>query len=357
MSVEASTWALNLAPVPLDSHGKPNDSCAFVLVGLANHAGPDGRGAFPSVKTLVRYTRKSERTVQTALARLEAEGIIRPGDPDIVAAHIKRADRRPRGWDLALDRVRTDLDEEDLVALEPQFPGLRMRVEAERARQAVVSTASDQLVTYPVDTPQSGVQPLHPVPGTGCNQRRNGVQPLHSRGAAIAPEPYLEPSKEPPPTCTRACTSAREPSSHRGGGVPSSDDVVDVVLARIGPRWQLTAKQRRRLAAPIRVAIAAGWSPARLGEQLGGNPDGVRAPYAVLRSRLEELTESPPALERPPRPPHCGQCHDNSRHRESADGLPYPCPVCHPDPRRRALGAEFETSRFPGTGRRSRSSR
>src|SRR6266516_3949479 len=59
-----------------------------------NHAGPDGTGAFPSVATLVRYTGLSERTVRTWLDRLESEGIIRPCDPDIVAARIKRADRR-----------------------------------------------------------------------------------------------------------------------------------------------------------------------------------------------------------------------------------------------------------------------
>jgi hypothetical protein len=33
----------------------------FVLGGLANHAGPGGTGAFPSVTTLVRYTGLSER--------------------------------------------------------------------------------------------------------------------------------------------------------------------------------------------------------------------------------------------------------------------------------------------------------
>jgi hypothetical protein len=33
-----------------------------VLVGLANHAGPDGTAAFPSVATLVRYTRLAERS-------------------------------------------------------------------------------------------------------------------------------------------------------------------------------------------------------------------------------------------------------------------------------------------------------
>jgi Helix-turn-helix domain len=94
MSVEAISWALNLAPVP--SEGGPSTACKFVLVGLANHAGPDGTGAFPSVATLVRYTGLSERTVRTTLDRLQAEGIIAPCDPDIVAARIKRADAAPR---------------------------------------------------------------------------------------------------------------------------------------------------------------------------------------------------------------------------------------------------------------------
>ena len=49
MSVEAISWALNLAPVPADRGGQPSSACKFVLVGLANHAGPGGAGAFPSV--------------------------------------------------------------------------------------------------------------------------------------------------------------------------------------------------------------------------------------------------------------------------------------------------------------------
>ena len=102
MSVEAISWALNLAPVPADRGGQPSSACKFVLVGLANHAGPDGTGAFPSVATLVRYTGLSERTVRTCLDRLEAAAIISACDPDIVAARIKRADRRPQGWDLSL---------------------------------------------------------------------------------------------------------------------------------------------------------------------------------------------------------------------------------------------------------------
>ena len=40
--VEVISWALNLAPVPADRGGQPSSPCKFVLVGLANHAGPDG---------------------------------------------------------------------------------------------------------------------------------------------------------------------------------------------------------------------------------------------------------------------------------------------------------------------------
>src|SRR5215470_2542966 len=128
VSVEAMSWALNLAPVPADRGGQPSSACKFVLVGLANHAGPDGTGAFPSVATLVRYTGLSERTVRTCLDRLEAASIISPCDPDIVAARIKRADRRPQGWDLHLGLVRDDLDDADVAVLERQFPDLATRL-------------------------------------------------------------------------------------------------------------------------------------------------------------------------------------------------------------------------------------
>jgi pyocin large subunit-like protein len=64
MSVEAISWALNLAPVPRDRGGKRNSACKAVLAGLASHAGPDGTAAFPSVRTLVRCTDLPERTVR-----------------------------------------------------------------------------------------------------------------------------------------------------------------------------------------------------------------------------------------------------------------------------------------------------
>jgi hypothetical protein len=72
------------------------------------------------VATLVRYTGLSERTVRTCLDRLEATGIIRPCDPGIVAAQIKRAGRRPQDWDLNLGMVRDDRAKAGIVKLERQ---------------------------------------------------------------------------------------------------------------------------------------------------------------------------------------------------------------------------------------------
>jgi len=101
VSVEATSWALNLGPVPAGRGGQPSSAREFVLVGLANHAGPDGTGALPSAATLVHYTGLSKRTVRTGMNVLAAEG-----------------------WDWNLSLVRDDLDSAALAVLDSQFLGL-----------------------------------------------------------------------------------------------------------------------------------------------------------------------------------------------------------------------------------------
>lgn len=108
MSIEAIHWALNDAPIPGDR--RDASSLAIVLVGLANHADPDGRNAFPSLATLARYTRLSERSIRYALRALEDLDLIQDSDPEIVAAYVKRADRRPNGYDLAVYRTEQAVD-------------------------------------------------------------------------------------------------------------------------------------------------------------------------------------------------------------------------------------------------------
>jgi Helix-turn-helix domain len=186
MSVEAISWALNLAPVPADRGGQPSSAWKFVLVGLANHAGPDGSCAFPAARTLVRYTGLSERTVRACLGRLEAAGLIRPCDPAVVAARIKRADRRPKSWDLDLSLIRDDLAEEDVAALECQLPGLAARLTAKPGPVYDFHGVQSPHPVKAVDNPGHGVQPSHPrrrrratSARPGCNMCSHGVQWLH----------------------------------------------------------------------------------------------------------------------------------------------------------------------------------
>jgi hypothetical protein len=328
VSVEAITWALNLAPVPADSGGKPNSACAFVLVGLANHAAPDGTGAFPSVETLVRYTRLSERTVRTALDRLERARVITPCAPEIIAARIRRADRRPQGWDLDVSLIRDDLTDAEIAGLERQFPGLRERIAAARSVQTSVCDGVQQLhpvSSRPVDTPQDGVQRLHLVEGTGCNQRANGVQPTHSRGAAVAPEPSIEPSVEPPAACARV----REIGPSAGEN-PAGGGNVGEFYDALGLAWPLSAAQRDRLTPTVAAAVGRGWRPADLAAFVGANTSGVRSPYAVLAARLtpDELPEPPTPVAR--RKPWCGNCDEQTRFLLDEFGYPSPrrCPDC-----------------------------
>ncbi|HUK69519.1 MAG TPA: hypothetical protein VLW50_12335 [Streptosporangiaceae bacterium] len=90
--------------------------------------------------------------MRTRLDRLEAARIIQPCDPDIVAARIKRTDRRPQGWDLNLAIVRDDLAAADIGVREHQFPGLGARLDS--TGQAGPDAASHR------------VQPPHPDPGS-----------------------------------------------------------------------------------------------------------------------------------------------------------------------------------------------
>lgn len=90
-------WVIESAP-DVSPHWIP------VLVGLARHADKEGRGACPSQELLAEYARKSDRAVRNDLAALEKAGLIRPGDPAVVASFPP--DRRPLVWDLACDKKR-----------------------------------------------------------------------------------------------------------------------------------------------------------------------------------------------------------------------------------------------------------
>lgn len=132
------TWALAQRDLK-------DSSARHVLLCLANYAGSDGKGAFPSASTLSADTGLSERTVRYKLDDLEAGGLIARGNQAIAAVHIDRHDRRPVVYDLQFGRG------------------------AESAPRE--KRGADN--------------------GTGCNQEQNGVQISTERGAVAAPNPSL----------------------------------------------------------------------------------------------------------------------------------------------------------------------
>lgn len=66
MSIQAIAWVLECSQSVL------GDRC--VLIAIANHADSRGKNAWPSVSTIMREARVSERQVQCAVNRLKGIG-------------------------------------------------------------------------------------------------------------------------------------------------------------------------------------------------------------------------------------------------------------------------------------------
>lgn len=97
MSLRALTWTI------YDVGKDLTDASAYrTLLILADHCDDDGRGAFPSVPTIAKKTGLSVSTIHAKLKILAEAGYIVPGDQRI--AEYLPANRRPKVWDLAMNR-------------------------------------------------------------------------------------------------------------------------------------------------------------------------------------------------------------------------------------------------------------
>ena len=265
------------------------------------------------------------------LGRLEAAGLIRPCDPAVVAARIKRADRRPKGWDLDLTRIRVDLAEDEVAVLERRFPGLAARLAA--STQPGDADAADgvqplhpavAVADAAVHNAADGVQRSHPAPGTGCNQRTAGVQPVQPRGAVVAPEPILGSIRgtvRRPRAHARSADCSGWPGCRRWAGWGVLRRARLGLAAHRGPAGQ--ADPGRAVGAG-RGLDAAGASGIHRGEH-------QRCPQRVRSARgpaLARRTTAPrPAAARPP---WCGECDQDTRMLDFDGDTPRRCPRCKP---------------------------
>lgn len=177
------------------------------------------------------------------------------------------------------------------------------------------------------DVTTSGVaDPL----SSNTSDLRVNTSDLGAEHVRSGPDPSPPPPSEPPPPPARESQPTPGGNSPGGGGGGDHADEVRRVFDGLRSTWTISASQRDRLAPLITVALQAGWPVDALVAELSSNAAGVRNPYAVLRSRLEDLPEPPRAREAGTRPPWCGTCVEFTRMVEDGHGRPSRCPRCHP---------------------------
>lgn len=131
MSTEAVTWAMDDAPMLRTDKGRPDSTARHVLQVLAEHARPDGSNSHPSTLRIQYRTGYDERTVQRALRRLEAGGLIK--QQGTVQGRKK--------WRLQMHIVRPEFDWAELEAEAEE--GKKQAAERQRRARAKRVTQSE----------------------------------------------------------------------------------------------------------------------------------------------------------------------------------------------------------------------
>ncbi|MFI8300035.1 helix-turn-helix domain-containing protein [Streptomyces nigra] len=137
MSTEAVTWAMDDAPMLRTEKDRPDSTARHVLQVLAEHARSDGSNAHPSVVRIQYRTGYDERTVQRALRRLEAGGLIK--QQGTVQGRKK--------WRLQMHLKRSEFDWAELEA-EAEEAKKQAAERQRRARQKRVTHSEAVTVTH-----------------------------------------------------------------------------------------------------------------------------------------------------------------------------------------------------------------
>ncbi|TFY92984.1 helix-turn-helix domain-containing protein [Pseudomonas nabeulensis] len=180
MSIQSMVWALEQQEIK-------DSTCRHVLLCLANYAGSDGRGAFPSALTLATDTGLSERTVRYKLDALEAVGLIKRGNQSIAAAYIDRHDRRPVVYDLIEKRGAPDAPrsergaDEDATGCSSEQIGVQMKTE--RGAAAAPNTSSIRHLS--VNKPIGDKSPDH-------KGRKSKFDPLTAKPANASDQAWAD---------------------------------------------------------------------------------------------------------------------------------------------------------------------
>lgn len=274
------------------------------LMGLANHADQNGRGAYCSTSTVAWYTRKGRDASRDDLDKLVELGLIRRGDQRM-ALHLPAGDR-PVVYDLCMELRR---------APRPDRP---------RGGRPRKPQATTPLETGGVSTPP---QLFDEKPG-GSTAETGGVCGPNW-GGLQTPRTVLEPSlnQNPPRELTRP-DAARAPRPRTGGDemdhptpeTPTLGEAETTTAAVIRVAGELYDQHRWSRPPTIRAietAMLTGhtWPEIQLVLARIATEPTTRGPGRLNAAGLPAhyWTDARNQL-KPPAPAWCGQCDSRTRH-------------------------------------------
>ncbi|PKA32889.1 helix-turn-helix domain-containing protein [Streptomyces sp. SM8] len=278
MSHEAVTWAMDDAPMLRTEKGRPDTTTRGVLQVLAEHADKDGQNARPSLARLRYRTGYDRRTVQRALRRLEAAGLIKAtGTHGEITVYA-----------LALRTIRPASDWTELLEDEQrQKDAARDRQRKSRAKRAASSAAAepstDPDVTHLDDVTEQGV--THSDDERHASEVRDVTHSDDARHALSAALTVSEPSTEPSTTLGdgRRPTTGSEGAPEGGCAAaatasPAEEETEELRTAAVGCviglmphrlRDQLPNPVPRAVTDAIRTELARGLTADQLVERVG----------------------------------------------------------------------------------------
>ena len=170
MSIQALTWVI------YDVASDIKHADFRTLLVLADHADPQGMGAYPSRSTISRLTGYSVRTVSYALKSLESSGLISRGDQRIVS---NLGGYKPTVWNLNMGRG-------------AKTASLK-NAETPVQHDCTPAVQTDCTPAVQTDCTPAVQTDCTPAVQTGVQKTRTGVQTGVQHDCTRTEEPYIEP--------------------------------------------------------------------------------------------------------------------------------------------------------------------
>ena len=269
MAMVPVTWALYEARDVTPSE-------KVVLIVLADHAAPNGTGAFPSWARIAAASGVSRRTVARVLESLEARGLILRGDQEIAAERLHAAGKdvryAPVVWDLVMDGSHSDRTHTGLppVVDTNDSPDEPNAVHSAGGRGSAADAAAGHQGCQSGTSGQSDVGSA----GEGCHMNT-------PRGATGGTHNQVQNQEQETNHHRTGATAATQKVAPPGDPVSEADSLARAVLSGL-PSAVAQQMVFGVVAARCRRLVGGGWTAKRIGAVASRRSWAGAGPGAVI---------------------------------------------------------------------------